>query len=91
MGPFHGLQILDIFTPLTIRDWVNSPEGSAYGVMRSSDQMLSAALLNRTSLRGLFLAGQSVLAPGILGTILGSFTTVKFIVGSERFRREVRI
>ncbi|MBI4764479.1 MAG: NAD(P)/FAD-dependent oxidoreductase [Deltaproteobacteria bacterium] len=91
MGPFQGLQILDIFTPLTIRDWVNSPEGSAYGVMRSNEQMLSAALLNRTSLRGLFLAGQSVLAPGILGTILGSFSTVKFIVGSERFHREVRI
>jgi phytoene dehydrogenase-like protein len=91
MGPFQGLQIIDIFTPLTIRDWVNSPEGSAYGVMRSNEQMLSAALLNRTSLRGLFLAGQSVLAPGILGTILGSFSTVKFIVGSERFHREVRI
>ena len=91
MGPFHGLQLLDIFTPLTIRDWVNSPEGSAYGVMRSSEQLLSAALLNRTSLRGLFLAGQSVLAPGILGTMLGSFTTVQFVVGAERFRREVRI
>jgi all-trans-retinol 13,14-reductase len=91
MGPFHDLQLLDIFTPLTIRDWVNSPEGSAYGVMRSSEQLLSAALLNRTSLRGLFLAGQSVLAPGVLGTMLGSFTTVQFIVGSERFRREVRI
>lgn len=91
MGPFHGIEILDVFTPLTIRDWVNSPEGSAYGVMRSNDQMLSAALLNRTSLRGLFLAGQSVLSPGILGTILGSFSTVKFIVGSERFGREVRI
>ena len=91
IGPFHGLQILDIFTPLTIRDWVNSPEGSAYGVMRSTEQMLSAALLNRTSLPGLFLAGQSVLSPGILGTILGSLTTVKFIVGSERFRQEVRI
>jgi all-trans-retinol 13,14-reductase len=91
LGPFHGLQILDIFTPLTIRDWVNSPEGSAYGVMRSNDQLLSAALLNRTSVRGLFLAGQSVLAPGILGTILGSLATVKFIVGPERFRQEVRI
>ena len=91
MGPFQGLEIIDIFTPLTIRDWVNSPEGSAYGVMRSSEQMLSAALLNRTSLRGLFLAGQSVLSPGVLGTILGSFAAVKFIIGSERFRREVRI
>jgi hypothetical protein len=47
--------------------------------------------LNRTSLRGLFLAGQSVMAPGILGTIIGSLATVQFIIGPERFRREIKI
>ncbi|HEY6000648.1 MAG TPA: NAD(P)/FAD-dependent oxidoreductase [bacterium] len=91
IGPLGDARLLDVSTPLTIRDWVASPGGSAYGVMRSTGQMLSAALLNRTSLRGLFLAGQSVLAPGILGTILGSLATVQFIVGPERFRREVRV
>ena len=35
-GPFNGAKILDAYTPLTIRDWVNSPAGSAYGVLRSS-------------------------------------------------------
>jgi len=90
-GPLSGVQLLDVSTPLTIRDWVNSPNGSAYGVMRSTEQLLSGALLNRTSLRGLFLAGQSVMAPGILGTIIGSLATVQFIIGPERFRREVRI
>ena len=90
-GPFRDLRVIDVYTPLTIRDWVGSPEGSAYGIMRSTRQLMSAALLNRTALGGLFLAGQSVLAPGILGTILGSLTTVQFIIGSERFRREVRV
>ncbi|HFQ79762.1 MAG TPA: NAD(P)/FAD-dependent oxidoreductase, partial [Desulfobacterales bacterium] len=46
-GTFKGLKIIDTYTPLTIRDWVNSPGGSAYGVLRSADQMLAAALLNR--------------------------------------------
>lgn len=91
IGPLSGMHLLDVSTPLTIRDWVNSPDGSAYGVMRSTEQLLSGALLNRTSLRGLFLAGQSVMAPGVLGTIIGSLATVQFIVGPERFRREVRI
>jgi len=36
LGPFKGLKILDAYTPLTLRDWVNSPKGSAYGVLRSS-------------------------------------------------------
>jgi all-trans-retinol 13,14-reductase len=89
IGSFSGLQIIDVFTPLTFRDWVASPKGSAYGVMRSTDQLMSAALLNRTSLKGLYLAGQSVLAPGVLGTILGSLATVQFIVGPERFRQAV--
>jgi phytoene dehydrogenase-like protein len=91
MGPLSDVDLLDVSTPLTIRDWVNSPGGSAYGVMRSTRQMLSAALLNRTSVQGLFLAGQNVLSPGVLGTILGSLVTVQFVVGPERFRREVRI
>jgi len=90
-GAINGLEIIDTYTPLTIRDWVNSPDGSAYGVMKSHQQMLSAALLNRTSIKGLYLAGQSVMAPGVLGTILGSLATTKFIVGQERFKDEIRI
>ncbi|WLE96147.1 MAG: NAD(P)/FAD-dependent oxidoreductase [Candidatus Electrothrix communis] len=87
-GPFKGAKILDTYTPLTIRDWVNSPGGSAYGVQRSSSQMLSAALLNRTAVKGLYLAGQNVLAPGIIGAIMGSFSTVKLIVGAEAFKED---
>lgn len=90
-GPLKGLKILDAYTPLTVRDWVNSPEGSAYGVLRSSSQMLAAALLNRTSVKGLCLAGQSVLAPGIIGTIMGSLGTVKLILGADAFRRKIHI
>jgi all-trans-retinol 13,14-reductase len=91
LGPFHGLQLLDTYSPLSIRDWVNSPNGSAYGVLRSNDQTLATALLNRTGVQGLYLAGQSVMAPGIIGTIMGSFATVKLIVGVEMFRRQIQL
>ncbi len=90
-GSLKGLELLDVSTPLTIRDWVNSPDGSAYGVLRSSVQTLSTALLNRTAVQGLYLAGQSVLAPGVIGTIMGSFSTVKLILGAEVFRRKIRL
>jgi phytoene dehydrogenase-like protein len=91
LGSFKGLKILDSYTPLTLRDWVNSPEGSAYGVLRSSSQLLATSLLNRTSVKGLFLAGQNVLAPGVIGTIMGSFKTVKTIIGSEQFNKRVLV
>ncbi len=90
-GPLTGAKIVDTSTPLTLRDWVNSPGGSAYGVLRSSSQMLATALLNRTAVQGLYLAGQSVMAPGIIGTIMGSFSTVKLILGSEEFNAQIRL
>jgi phytoene dehydrogenase-like protein len=90
-GSFSGLELLDSYTPLTIRDWVNSPGGSAYGVQRSASRMLATALLNRTSVQGLYLAGQSVMAPGVIGTIMGSFATIKLILGSEVFRENIVI
>lgn len=90
-GRFRQIEVIDVYTPLSIRDWVNSPGGSAYGVMRCEDQLLSAAMLNRTAVKGLYLAGQSVMAPGVLGTILGSMITAKLMVGPQRFNREVRI
>jgi all-trans-retinol 13,14-reductase len=90
-GSFKELKILDAYTPLTIRDWVHSPDGCAYGVQRSSSQSLSTALLNRTAVKGLCLAGQNVLAPGVIGTIMGSFSTVKLILGTDEFRKKIKL
>jgi phytoene dehydrogenase-like protein len=90
-GSFKGAKTLDAYTPLTMRDWVNSPDGSAYGVLRSSSQMLATALLNRTAVKGLYLAGQNVTAPGIIGTIMGSFSTVKLILGTDEFKKMIHL
>lgn len=90
-GTLQGTQLLDVFTSLTVRDWVTSPGGSAYGVLRSSEQLRSAAMLNRPLMKGLILAGQSVIAPGIMGTIMGSLNAVKQIIGPDRFKEAIRL
>jgi phytoene dehydrogenase-like protein len=88
-GSFKNVRFLDSFTTLTLRDWVGSPGGSAYGICRSRRQLFTAALLHRLPVRGLFLAGQNALAPGIFGTLAGSFQAVRQMIGPERFNREV--
>jgi all-trans-retinol 13,14-reductase len=88
-GPLTGARIIDAYTPLTIRDWVSSPCGSPYGIMRSAHQLSVASALHRKSLGGLFFAGQNALAPGILGTVLGSFQAVRQMIGHDRFASEV--
>ena len=91
LGPLGNAELLDAYTPLTLRDWVNSPGGSAYGVLRSSSQILGTALLNRTAVKGLYLAGQNVMAPGIIGTIMGSFSTVKLMLGPGEFKKRIQL
>jgi hypothetical protein len=59
-------------------------------VLRSSRQLLKVATLNNIPIPGLFLAGQNALAPGVLGSILGSFNAAKQIAGTERFTREIK-
>jgi len=88
-GSLAGGEIIDAYTPLTLRDWVSSPDGSPYGIMRSVHQLPVAAALHRSPLGGLFFAGQNSLAPGILGTVLGSFQAVRQIIGHDSFDREV--
>jgi phytoene dehydrogenase-like protein len=87
-GPLKNARILVVFTPLTLRDYGNCPEGSCYGVMRSSGQLLKVASLSKVPIPGLFLAGQNAMAPGVLGTILGSFNAARQIIGAELFDKD---
>ncbi len=89
-GALTDARILDVFTPLTVRDYVNCPEGACYGVLRSTGQLMKAASVGNLPIGGLCLAGQSAMAPGALGTVLGSFAAVRQILGRERFMAEYR-
>lgn len=89
-GNLKDARILDVYTPLTIRDYVNAPEGACYGIMRSSRQLLKAISLNNVPIPGLHLAGQNALAPGVMGCLLGAFNAARQIIGPERFAKEIK-
>ncbi|MBN1365184.1 MAG: NAD(P)/FAD-dependent oxidoreductase [Syntrophaceae bacterium] len=88
-GNLKDASIIDVFTPLTVRDFVNAPEGACYGAMRSSRQLLKIASLNNLPVPGLCIAGQNAVAPGVMGCLLGSFNAARQIVGVERFNKEI--
>ncbi|MGB5216707.1 MAG: hypothetical protein WBN66_00275, partial [Smithella sp.] len=88
-GNLGDARILDVYTPLTIRDYVNVPEGSCYGIMRSSRQLLKAMSINNLPIAGLCLAGQNAIAPGVMGCLLGSFNAARQIIGAEKFAQEI--
>ncbi|SBV92684.1 putative All-trans-retinol 13,14-reductase [uncultured delta proteobacterium] len=81
-----SVRFLDGATPLTFRDYTHSPSGSVYGrkhtLMQHNPQPA-------TRVPGLWLAGQSIVAPGVLGAVISAFLTCGFIVGAEELHAEL--
>ena len=74
------LTVLDSATPLTFRDYLHSPEGSAYGIKQKVGQF---NLAGRLPWRNLFAAGQSAILPGVVGAMISSFITVRSLMGRD--------
>ena len=86
LGPLGDYRILDISTPLTMRDWAASPEGSIYGLMRSVNNDLQYSVLTRMPVRSLYLVGQNAIAPGLLGVTLSVLRGVGEVAGRAKFQ-----
>jgi all-trans-retinol 13,14-reductase len=69
--------LLDVATPLTFRDHLSSPQGGLYGVKH---RLADMPLLSRTTVKGLYLSGQAVVAPGVLGAMCAGLLTESSIV-----------
>ncbi len=83
----RGVEFIGGATPLTLRDYLNSPGGCLYGAMHSLSQFNPAPA---TRIRGFWIAGQSVIAPGILGAVVSAYIACGCIVGMEHLLDEVR-
>jgi len=84
------VELLDAATPLTFRDYTLSDDGSAYGILRSVAQVGKNGIAARTRVDGLYLTGQSLLGPGVLGAGLGALKTCGEILGAEHLLGKVR-
>lgn len=76
------INVLDSASVLTFRDYLNSPDGSAYGVKQKIGQV---NLRGELPIRNLMAAGQSSLLPGILGAMMSSFMAAKAVLDQDKF------
>ncbi|MDR3320200.1 MAG: hypothetical protein LBS77_04585 [Desulfovibrio sp.] len=80
------IQILDGGTPLTNKDYLEAPGGGLYGTKHSLKQF---SPLPATKISNLWMAGQSIIAPGILGEVVSAFVVCGFILGVKELQREI--
>lgn len=81
------LELLELATPLTLRDYSLAPQGAIYGVGRFIGQYNPHPV---TRLPGLFLSGQGIAAPGLLGTVVAAYLTCGSMLGHDLLRGEIK-
>ncbi|MBI4848351.1 MAG: NAD(P)/FAD-dependent oxidoreductase [Nitrospirae bacterium] len=78
------IKVINSASVLTFRDYLNSPDGSAYGVKQKIGQY---NLIGKLPLRNLYAAGQSSLLPGIMGAMMSSFLVGRYILEEEQYNK----
>jgi phytoene dehydrogenase-like protein len=78
------LEILEAGSMLTFRDYLHSPDGSAYGVKQKLQQF---NVVGKLPVHNLFAAGQSALLPGIIGAMMSSLVVGRAVLGKDVYGR----
>ncbi len=81
------IEIVECSTEQTFKDWIYASTGSIYGIAQEIDSM---PLLPVTRIEGLFMAGQNILLPGILGAIVSAAVTTGFLLGHDSILEDFR-
>lgn len=81
------IQFIEGATPLTLRDFCSSPLGGLYGVKHRVGQYNPHPV---TRIPGLFLAGQSIVAPGIMGAVISGLLACGTILGHDLMRKKLQ-
>jgi all-trans-retinol 13,14-reductase len=79
-----SLKVLDSASMLTFRDYLNSPDGAAYGIKQKIGQI---NLFGKLPLRNVYSCGQSSVLPGIVGAMMSSFVIARALVGRDDYSR----
>jgi all-trans-retinol 13,14-reductase len=77
-------------TPLTYKDYIGTPEGSLYGIMKDFRNPVSTIINTKTRIPNLYLTGQNIVFHGILGATIGAFVTCFNFVDYKKLIEEIK-
>ncbi len=77
-------------TPLTIRDYLGTPDGTLYGIVKDFRDPVKTIIAARTKIPNLFLTGQNLNLHGILGAAISALATCADVLGTDDFVAKIR-
>ncbi len=79
----HHIEKTYTSSPLTYRDYLSSPKGSAFGTRKDYRKSMLTFYSVNTPFSNLFLTGQNIVLPGIEGVTMTAFETCRQITGKN--------
>ncbi len=76
-------------TPLTLRDYTGTHEGSLYGIERDYRQPNNSMLFPKTKVSNLYLTGQNLSLHGMLGVSMGALLTCSEFMDLNELLKEI--
>ncbi len=85
----EGVESIYSASPLTYEHYTATPNGSAYGIVKSYKSSLTTLFSSRTKLENLFLTGQNLNVHGAIGVTLTAATTCGEFVGTDYLAKKI--
>jgi len=76
-------------TPLTYRDYTGTRDGSAYGIIKDCNDVLTCLLPVKTKIPNLYITGQNNNVHGMIGVFLTAMYTCSEFVGANYLAKKV--
>ncbi len=78
-------------TPLSYRDYIATPDGSMYGIVKDCFDPVKTMVPARTKVKNLFFTGQNLHFHGVLGVTVSAFVTCSEIVGLDYLLEKINM
>ena len=75
------VDIAELSTPLTTRNFANHPTGEMYGLAHTPERFEQRWLQPRTPIKGLYLTGADVCSAGLVGALMGGVLCSSAVLG----------
>ncbi|HOZ50942.1 MAG TPA: NAD(P)/FAD-dependent oxidoreductase [Chitinophagaceae bacterium] len=87
----QAIKAKDASTPLTFRDYLNTPNGSMYGIQKDIRNLTATTIATRTKIPNLYLTGQNINLHGVLGVSITALLTASEIIGLDYLVNKINI
>ncbi len=77
-------------TPLSVRDYIGTSDGSLYGIVKDYREPLKTFISPRTKIPNLYLTGQNLNLHGVLGVTVSAVLTCSEILGIDYIINKIR-